>query len=86
MRLTRRNMEPNYFQDTYVDIGLQGISKMNTGFPVIQDQPLQPDYRARTYRKDAVVQQDVVEGLNKAIIQKDGDTNRLLIGFQRDGF
>jgi hypothetical protein len=77
----------DYFGDKGTDLGNQGVFSQKTVFPSIEDNPIQIVERERTYKKDKIVQEDVVEGFNRAIKAKDQDGNtRLLLGFKEDAF
>ena len=77
----------DYFSDKYTDVGGQGVSESRTVFPSIADQPIQIPDRERSYRKDDIIQEDVIEGFNRAIKSKDKDGNtRLLLGFKEGAF
>lgn len=77
----------DYFGDKYTDIGQQGIGSPKTVFPSIADQPIEIPARERGYQKDDIIQEDVIEGFNRAIKSKDKDGNtRLLLGYKEGAF
>lgn len=77
----------DYFGDKYTDVGQLGVVEYRTTFPSISDAPIEVPERERSYKKDDIVQQDIVEGVNKSITSKDEDGNtRLLLGYKEDAF
>lgn len=77
----------DFFGDKYTDVGQAGIVEYKTIFPSIQDQPIQVPERERVYKKNDIVQEDIIEGFNRAIKAKDKDGNtRLLLGYKEGAF
>lgn len=77
----------DYFGDKGTDIGNQGVFSLKTTFPSVADTPIRIVERERSYRKDEIVQEDIVEGFNRAIKSKDQNGNtRLLLGYKEGAF
>lgn len=77
----------DYFGDRHTDISQAGVIQFKNAFPSIPDQPIQVPDPERVYKKNDIVQEDVIEGFNRAITSKDQDgKTRLLLGYKEDAF
>ena len=55
-------------------------------FPSIKNQPIDEMPYDRVYMRTNVTQPTYVEGENRSIILNDGNNDRILIGYQKNGF
>lgn len=55
-------------------------------FPTIDNQPIDEMPYDRVYMRTNVTQPTYVEGENRSIILNDGNNDRILIGYQKNGF
>ena len=62
------------------------VKDISTDFPTTKDADIQSISQQRMLDRQQYTQQDVYQGFNKAIIQNDGQTDRVLLGYQKGGF
>jgi len=62
------------------------VKGVTTDFPTVKDVAIESASQERSLDRQTYTQQDVIQGYNKAIIQNDGQTDRILMGYQKGGF
>lgn len=62
------------------------VKSIDTDFPSVKDVAIESASQERALDRQTYTQQDVYQGYNKAIIQNDGQTDRILMGYQKGGF
>jgi len=63
-----------------------GESKQIGGFSMMDNVPLPEPEWGRLLQRQSFTQQNVVQGYNKQIILNDGTSDRMLIGYSKNGF